>query len=371
MPDKDLVITADVTKLIKVTGVLMYNGEPLAWANVRDVRDGYMYNVATPDSTGAFTAYLEPGERMLQIDATYASATYSTPLTVGTKDIDLGTIILDNTSTYAIINDASVKSVAIPDEVISAEDEAYVKQSSNNSVYVTVSVSYGGYIKDFDTVVAEQYPQYEHSTRALSVEVSKQKRGTESTRETLEETNALVGIKVEIPEDLQHKSDFLVLRKHGDEVQVLTATPNADGEYVEIDGRYATIYAKKFSAYTIAGTGLRFSKVADESFEIEDKAVVEITLGSISGTKVITVSGQPLFYSPQRKAYVALVDAAKVGTGNAAKDYQVTDGTPEEFVYGNVDGDDDYEAIEEAVDGSDLQAMKLYIKNGKAFAILK
>lgn len=79
-------------------------------------------------------------------------------------------------------------------------------------------------------------------------------------------TGKLLKIRVELPEELQGKPEYVVYREHSSstgssdgvttEIHKLTTTANADGEKIELspDGKYLTISAKLFSDYAIAYT---------------------------------------------------------------------------------------------------------------------
>ncbi len=370
MPDKDITITADLTKLTKVTAKLMYNGEPLYWVEITDQQSGGAGAtiLPQPDEDGNFEAYLEPGERMLKFRGQYYSSINVTmPLVVGKKDIDLGTIEFDKTYANARIDISTVKTVAIPDKVFTAEDEEYAKASTNNNVEVRVVVtnSSSSDQSSIKAVLAEQYAEYKSAVVMPKITVSKVKTGTTSSTETMAELPALITVKMEIEEDLLHKGDFVVVREHEGAYDALTTTPNADGEYIEIDGRFVYIHAKKFSTYGLAGNGFRFVNAIGKGFGMEDKSLAEVTLGSDNGNKIINIADTPMFYSPQRGMYVALVDTSVIGSGNAVADYQITDGEPETFVYGNVNEDD-----KNVVNPIDLQVMKLFMKGKKSLSDL-
>jgi len=104
--------------------------------------------------------------------------------------------------------------------------------------------------------------------------------------------------------------------------------------------------------------------VYDETTE-DGKAVVEVKLSAAdNGKKTILVGTTELYYSIQREVYVGFVDESAI-SGTTLTGATVHNGAPTSFVYGNVDGDDEWVTIEEAVDGSDLQMFKLFVKGRK------
>ena len=108
---------------------------------------------------------------------------------------------------------------------------------------------------------------------------------------------------------------------------------------------------------------LEISTIYDESFEQDDVSYVEATIDQGSGIKTVLPIGCELYYSTQRDVYAGLVPCTLI-EGDTIK-AELLDQAPVEFVYGNVDGDNDFEDIEEAVDSSDLQSLKRYLKGQK------
>jgi len=126
-----------------------------------------------------------------------------------------------------------------------------------------------------------------------------------------------------------------------------------------IYGDYATIYFAESSA--------DIETVYDEGHGNDGMLVIEATLGADTGMKTIIVNGNELYYSMQRNVYVGLVSEDKI-SGDSLDGVIILNQLPSQFIYGNADGDYDVETYDEAVDGSDLQAMKLHLKGNKLLA---
>ncbi len=98
-------------------------------------------------------------------------------------------------------------------------------------------------------VLETQYSRYEVAM-TLDITISKVKEGNSPIAIT--EPDALIAFEIEIPSTLTNKGEYLILREHNGQVDAITATPNADGEYLSVSGNVITLYAKKFSVYTLA-----------------------------------------------------------------------------------------------------------------------
>lgn len=102
----------------------------------------------------------------------------------------------------------------------------------------------------------------------------------------------------------------------------------------------------------------------DEVYNDSDKVLIEVSLEEESGTTRLVVGGEQLYYSQQRDMYVGIVGWAYI-CDDTVSDVIIAKAAPASFIYGNVDGDNNYEDIDEAVDTSDLQALKLALKGIK------
>lgn len=77
-------------------------------------------------------------------------------------------------------------------------------------------------------------------------------------REIITQTEDLVTIEIEIPQNMRGYKDFTVHRRHinedqSEEVHILKVAPNDDGEHIEIYADKIIIHVKKFSEYAIVG----------------------------------------------------------------------------------------------------------------------
>ena len=163
-------------------------------------------------------------------------------------------------------------------------------------------------------------------------------------------------------------------------------------EYINITGFDSSIAGAQTVTYEYAGKTatydvnviettepeqpeIKIENVYDESFGFIGMSFIELTLPVANGERTITIGGEPMYYSPQRQVYVGLIDASLLENDGFDMDWTfedinlgeivITEDKPPIFIYGNIDGDYDYDTIEEAVDSSDLQALKRSLKLGK------
>ena len=88
----------------------------------------------------------------------------------------------------------------------------------------------------------------------LTVEKTVTANGAVVERTNIPDTGVLLKTTITLPAELQGKSGYVVYRLHGDAVQVLTETANANGEFITVsaDKTQITICARLYSEYVIA-----------------------------------------------------------------------------------------------------------------------
>lgn len=109
------------------------------------------------------------------------------------------------------------------------------------------------------------------------------------TSTKLIELPQLISIRMEIPDEFKNMKSYKIYRYHIDGVDIITETPNEDGEYITVEDGYIEIFIKKFSTYAL-------------SYEEPDEEVIDDSVESgdtfnfipyvlLMGTALITYSG--------------------------------------------------------------------------------
>ncbi len=86
---------------------------------------------------------------------------------------------------------------------------------------------------------------------AFDIEVTKS-YGTAVDTPITDLGNNLITLTVQLPTDQQGKANYVVYRVHNGAPEALTATPNANGEYIHATGKEIQIHASKFSTFAVA-----------------------------------------------------------------------------------------------------------------------
>ncbi|SDH45450.1 cell wall-binding repeat-containing protein [Desulfosporosinus hippei] len=133
-------------------------------------------------------------------------------------------------------------------------------------------------------------------------------------------------IDIPLPAELQGKSNYVVYRYHGTEVQTITQT-NTDGEYIELsaDGKSIKLHTKKFSTYAIGYTVASTPSKGGGDNGGGTSTAPTITSDSNPGGKVTVSSDQKAATITPDEGYIifdVLVDGKSVG---AIATYTFTD----------------------------------------------
>ncbi len=245
MPDKDIVIYGVAIPNVTYTGTVVSGGNP-AYASLY-VRSSYVSY--TNGSTGEFSFTVPQGETSLRITLNGLSKTLN--LNGSESRVDLGTIDFDKLSTTVETSCNTVVSADFEEAVLTEEDIAY-KAIEGNDLLVTMKIDDMSYYPNYaiTSVLSDKYPQYT-ACNHYNITLTKAKSGTEAGRVEISETDEVVSVKFALAAQNMGKSAYGVLREHMGQVDMLTTVPNENGEYIEVSDDIITVYAKKFSAYTI------------------------------------------------------------------------------------------------------------------------
>ncbi len=128
-------------------------------------------------------------------------------------------------------------------ELLSEEDLA----AGYTDVTSTVSLDVAN--ANINDELASEYTGY---TAAMTLDITLQKVKEDGTSDNISESGSLVAFEIEIPDSLKNKGDYIILRDHNGTVEMIGRTPNAFGEYLTVSGNTITLYANRFSLYTLA-----------------------------------------------------------------------------------------------------------------------
>ncbi|MBQ6937784.1 MAG: InlB B-repeat-containing protein, partial [Clostridia bacterium] len=167
---------------------------------------------------------------------------------------ELENITLSATGSSAVVAPAtgvtSIDTAALEAQ-LSDEDIAYA-QTPGNTVNIETSVQEALPTSSINDKATQSYSTYTQG-KTIDITINKVKTGAEAGTTAVSDVSVPVAYEVEMPASLQGMGKFIVLREHNGQVDALTTTPNADGEYIQVNNDTIKIVAAKFSTYTILG----------------------------------------------------------------------------------------------------------------------
>ncbi len=253
MPDKDITVYADYVKLTSVTGKITFKGEPLSGAYI--YRDGY-YCARTAED-GSYTISNCPMSGEIAITVTHGTENISETFTeiIDSENKDVGEFMLSAASAkYDTMADGLILSGGLQRQ-FTEEEIAYTETDVGNTIRYLLTSTSQTYNSNITSYRAKNYPDY-HVVSMNKLELNKIKQGAEISYETLTETSDLFEVTFEIPARYRGRADYLILREANGTAEVLTKTPNEDGECISrIEDDRISINIKKLSTYAIIGTG--------------------------------------------------------------------------------------------------------------------
>ncbi|QKS47597.1 InlB B-repeat-containing protein (plasmid) [Paenibacillus cellulosilyticus] len=240
----------------------------LSGATVELVKGNTQYGeTALTDADGKFTIHDVPaGVYDLKITLEEKTAIIAVTIGGATQVVDLGTLVFPyNASSALKLKGSDTPPIVIDNLQPEAVD--YLLNDYNNTGFAKVEMTVEKIDEssnDTDQLAAmskiKSSAQNNNLTIGLYLDMLIEKfyRVTEvvnwNSEGLITRTNGLIKVIVPIPAEVQGKSGYTVYRYHGSAVNVISAVPNADGEYLTLDQSdwTLTLYVKNFSVYAIA-----------------------------------------------------------------------------------------------------------------------
>ena len=254
-----------------VVGTVVDDDTPpaaLPGATVQIVRGNVQFGeTAITDAEGNFTIHDIPAG-IYNLKITYGQKTAIIAVTVGgdAKVVQLGYVIFPyNASSALELRGAETPPIVIDNLHPEALD--ILSNEKGNTGFVKVEMK----IEKIDETTGdldlkEAVTSIQTKSRSgnltiglyLDMIIEKYYRVNEAVNWNSEgligQTKGLIQVIIPIPAEVQGKSGYVVYRYHGNAVNEINTTPNADGEYLVLDQSdwTLTLYVKNFSVYAIA-----------------------------------------------------------------------------------------------------------------------
>lgn len=230
-------------------------GDRLIDSTKTDDKGGYRFEKVVP---GVYNLVAEKGDVTVTVKVEVVSA-----------NIEVGTITMPRGKTSSVVEVKSDKPEENVEAVVgnlekvfetvgegkpfTSKDQNVVKNGGSVEIKLTVTKTD---TKETSDKIEQELPADTKVGIRLKLDVHKTvtPNGGNSTVTRIENTDVLLETIIRLPAALQGKDNYTVYRLHGTDVHTLTASPNANGEYIEVslDKTAITIHAKLYSEYVIA-----------------------------------------------------------------------------------------------------------------------
>ncbi len=282
MPDKDMTVYADYSKLGTVTGKFTFMGEPLSYASIyvngnwctnTDSEGNYTLKNCPINTEESIAVTVEHNGKNLK--ETYAEYVYAENVDAGEWEV------CPAADAYNSSADGLLLWSGLRDPYTQEEVE-YVETGANNRIRYELTSSVPTYNTYISNYRAENYSEY-HEVGKTKLDLKKVKYGAENSSEVLTEVNELTAITLAIPPRYAGRADYLVLREINGVVDVISQIPNADGENIlRVENGRIVVMANKFGGtYAIIGAGAAiqdFRYIADVSWTEVDEVNVDVII---------------------------------------------------------------------------------------------
>ncbi len=266
-PSSNITLTAFwIKSTFTISGVVDQNGNPAADAVVTLMLGSRQIAETVTDGTGKYSfANVAPG--MYNLVVSKNGVTQTTKVDIVAADVSGKNITLPIGKTNSVVQVASgspaivvgnlEKTFAEKDNsVYTAADKAVVTNGGSVEIKLTAKLLTGDKNDEDQSKIAQKA----NGTVALFLDLKLEKTVTSfagiTTTTNVPVSNVLLETVIQLPGELQGKSDYTVCRLHDGKLDTITTNPNADGEYIKVnsDKTTLTVYCKNFSTYAIAYT---------------------------------------------------------------------------------------------------------------------
>ena len=266
-PSSNITLTALwIKSTFTISGVVNQDGTPAADAVVTLMLGSRQIAETVTDGTGKYSFdNVAPG--MYNLVVSKNGVTQTTKVEIVAADVSGKNITLPIGKTNSVVQVASgspaivvgnlEKTFAETDSsVYTAADKTVVTNGGSFEIKLTAKLLTG----DKNDADQSKIAQKANGTVALFLDFKLEKTVTSKTGITtttnVPVSNVLLETVIQLPGELQGKSDYTACRLHDGKIDTITTNPNADGEYIKVnsDKTTLTVYCKNFSTYAIAYT---------------------------------------------------------------------------------------------------------------------
>lgn len=262
-PASNISVTASWERVYQINGSVQQDGSAVNSALVTLMLGSQQVAQTATDENGAYGFdNVKPG--IYNLRGEYAGVIQTIIVTITNENAGMQSITLPPRKTNSVV----IVEAGAPAVVIGRLEETY---ESNNSVFtpsdsqkitnggsveIKLSAKVSGIVQNNKDSINESANTSDKAVELfIDLDLIKTVTTADGTKTETPVTNSpqIIEAVIQLPAELQGKPNYTVYRVHGNTVDTLTGTPNADGEYITVnsDKTQITVYANKFSTYGV------------------------------------------------------------------------------------------------------------------------
>ena len=288
-PAENVVMTAVWKDAYSISGIVSQGTSGVAGATVKLMLGSDMIASATTDTNGFFSFdNVAPGDYNLRAEKDGVVVTAAVIITDASATI---TIEMPLNKTNSVVEVApgtpavvvgGLNNFTSDPMVFKGDDIGFVAGGGTIELKADVSVTSDPEI--MEQILGEANADADSASMFIDVDLTKTTiSNTDTKSETITETSNLLSFTIALAPDLQGRASYTVYRMHNGEIDAITSTPNAYGEYLEVseDRTTITVYMCRFSTLGIVATDT-FTITFDPNGGVCDVKTLQTLRGTVT-----------------------------------------------------------------------------------------
>lgn len=288
-PAENVVMTAVWKDAYSISGIVSQGTSGVNGATVKLMLGSDPIASATTNANGFFSFdNVEPGVYNLRAEKDGVVVTAAVIITDASATI---TIEMPLNKTNSVVEVApgtpavvvgGLNNFTSDPMVFKGDDIGFVAGGGTIELKADVSVTSDPEI--MEQILGEAGADPDAASMFIDVDLTKTTiSNTDTKSETITETSNLLSFTIALAPDLQGRASYTVYRMHNGEIDAITSTPNAYGEYLEVseDRTTITVYMCRFSTLGIVATDT-FTITFDPNGGVCDVKTLQTLRGTVT-----------------------------------------------------------------------------------------
>lgn len=290
-PAENVVMTAVWKDAYSISGIVSQGTSGVNGATVKLMLGSDLIASATTNANGSFSFdNVAPGVYNLRaendgfvVTAAVTITDASATITMEMPDEKTNSVVEVAPGTPAVVV-GGLNNFPNDPMVFKGDDSEFVAGGGTIELKADVSVTSDPEI--MEQILGEANADADSASMFIDVDLTKTNKnntGAVVSTTTITETSSLLSFTIALAPDLQGRASYTVYRMHNGEIDAITSTPNAYGEYLEVseDRTTITVYMCRFSTLGIVATDT-FTITFDPNGGVCDVKTLQTLRGTVT-----------------------------------------------------------------------------------------